>query len=168
MMGLLVVGVDGSESARTALEFALDEAARRSARVRAVIAFHPPQYWPVAYGLASGMVVPPSTEELREAAEETIRQTVADATARAGSAAAAVPLEVRVVQGTPVQVLLDQAGEADLLVVGHRGLGGFASACLGSVGLRCVLHAGCPVTVVRPAAAAASPQIVPAAAGSTA
>jgi nucleotide-binding universal stress UspA family protein len=162
------VGVDGSASARTALEFALDEAARRSARVRAVIAFHPPQFWPVAYGLASGMAVPPSTGELRGAAEETIRQTVAEATARAGSAAAAVPLEVRVVQGYPAQVLLDQAGEADLLVVGHRGRGGFASACLGSVGLQCVLHATCPVTVVRSAPVATSPEAVSAAAGSTA
>jgi nucleotide-binding universal stress UspA family protein len=39
---------------------------------------------------------------------------------------------------------------ADLLVLGHRGRGGFASAVLGSVGLHCVLHALCPVTIVRP------------------
>jgi nucleotide-binding universal stress UspA family protein len=40
--GLIVVGVDGSPSARTALQFALDEATRRSVRVRAVIAYRPP------------------------------------------------------------------------------------------------------------------------------
>jgi nucleotide-binding universal stress UspA family protein len=40
------------------------------------------------------------------------------------------------------------ARDADLLVVGHRGRGAVASALLGSVGLRCVLHSTCPVTVV--------------------
>jgi nucleotide-binding universal stress UspA family protein len=148
--GLIVVGVDGSESARTALEFALAEAARRSARVRAVIAFHPPQYWPVLYGGAPMMIVPPSTEQLAADADRTVQQTVAEATADVGSAAQAVPLEVRVVQGDPARVLIDQAADADLLVVGHRGLGAIASACLGSVGLQCVMHATCPVIVVRP------------------
>jgi len=47
-------------------------------------------------------------------------------------------------------VLIEQSQGAELLVVGHRGLGGFRSAVLGSVGLHCVLHAACPVTVVRP------------------
>jgi hypothetical protein len=65
-----------------------------------------------------------------------------------GSVDGAVPVEIRVVQGNPAQVLAEQASEADLLMVGHRGLGGFASACLGSVGLQCVLHAACPVVVV--------------------
>jgi nucleotide-binding universal stress UspA family protein len=49
-------------------------------------------------------------------------------------------------------VLIEQAQAADLLVVGHRGRGGLASALLGSVGLHCVLHAACPVIIVRPAA----------------
>jgi nucleotide-binding universal stress UspA family protein len=141
--GLIVVGVDGSEPARTALQFALDEAVRRSARVRAVIAFRPPEYWPVT----SGMAYSPSIEPLVEAAERTVQQTVAEVTA---DAERAVPLEARVVQGNPAKVLLVQAADADLLVVGHRGPGGFASMCLGSVVLQCVLHATCPVTVVRP------------------
>ena len=152
-----MVGVDGSESARAALEFGLEEAARRSARVRVVTAFHSPDYWPVAYGIASGMVVPPSMEQLAEAAEQAARQTVAEVV---GSAGGRAPVEVRVVQGHPVEVLLDQAAEADLLVVGHRGLGAIASACLGSVGLQCVLHATCPVVVVPRAAAPTVPRAV--------
>jgi nucleotide-binding universal stress UspA family protein len=152
--GLIVVGVDGSESARKALEFALEEAARRPARVRAVAAFQFPRYWPVAIGMASGMVLPPSSRELAEAAEQAARQTITDATGRVGGGAGAVPVEVRVVEGSPAKVLLEQAAGAELLVVGHRGLGGIASACLGSVGLQCVLHATCPVVVVRSAAAA--------------
>jgi nucleotide-binding universal stress UspA family protein len=148
--GMIVVGVDGSDPSRTALEFALEEAARRTARVRAVIAFHPPESWPTVYGMAPIMAVPPSRQELAEAAERTIEQTVAEATARVAGRAPAVDVEVRVVPGAAAQVLVDQAADADLLVVGHRGRGGFASACLGSVGLQCVLHARCPVTVVRP------------------
>ena len=48
------------------------------------------------------------------------------------------------------------AKDADLLVLGHRGRGAFRSAVLGSVGLHCVLHATCPVTIVRAERAAAS------------
>jgi nucleotide-binding universal stress UspA family protein len=67
-----------------------------------------------------------------------------------GSALANVPVEVRAVGGSPGRVLVDQSDGADLLVVGHRGRGGFRSSMLGSVGLQCVLHASVPVTVVRP------------------
>jgi nucleotide-binding universal stress UspA family protein len=148
--GLIVVGVDGSECARTAFKFALEEAVRQTARVRVVTAFHPPHHWPVTFGMASAMADPASPEELAEAAERTARQTVVEHIAEVGSAAEAIPVEVRAVPGNPVKVLLDQAGVADLLVVGHRGLGGVASACLGSVGLQCVLHATCPLTIVRP------------------
>ena len=154
--GLIVVGVDGSESAQAALEFALEEAARWSAHVRVVSAFHPPEYWPVVYGMAGGMVVPPTMAELADDAERTARQALTDATGSAGATARTVPVDVRVVPGSAGQVLLDQAADADLLVVGHRGRGGIASACLGSVGLQCVLHAACPVVVIRclPASAA--------------
>lgn len=53
--------------------------------------------------------------------------------------------------GSPGKVLVEQARRADALVLGHRGRGAFASVLLGSVGLHCVLHATCPVTIVRPA-----------------
>ncbi|WP_420492715.1 universal stress protein [Kitasatospora camelliae] len=56
----------------------------------------------------------------------------------------------RVGEGTPAWVLLAAAKEhASLLVVGHRGLGGFEGALLGSVGQYCVQHSPCPVVVVR-------------------
>jgi nucleotide-binding universal stress UspA family protein len=144
--GLIVVGVDGSPSARTALQFALEEATRRSARVRAVIAYRPPEYWPVT----SAMAVSPRSEPLAEAAQRIIDQTVAEVIAASGRAEQAVPVDVRVLLGNPARVLLEQAAGADLLVVGHRGLGGFASMTLGSVGLQCVLYAPCPLTIVRP------------------
>ena len=54
-----------------------------------------------------------------------------------------------VVEGNAAQVLLDAAADADLLVVGNRGHGGFADALIGSVSTRCLHHASCPVVVVR-------------------
>jgi hypothetical protein len=60
------------------------------------------------------------------------------------------------------------SGEVDVLIVGHRGRGGFASMLLGAVGLQCVLHAHCPVIVVRPTGITRSAPIAePAAAGTT-
>ncbi|HEX5810505.1 MAG TPA: universal stress protein [Pseudonocardia sp.] len=60
-------------------------------------------------------------------------------------------VEVSGATGHPADILVTQAREADQLVLGHRGRGALASAVLGSVGLSCVLHAPCPVTIVRTA-----------------
>ena len=139
--GLIVVGVDGSEPARIALDFALEEAAQRTARVLVVTAVHPPEYW----ALNSGVIVAPSNDQLErlvEAAGRATRETVAEAVRDAGSTAAAVPVETLVVRGNPAKVLLDQAAGADLLVVGHRGRGAIASACLGSEGQVAATGAG--------------------------
>jgi nucleotide-binding universal stress UspA family protein len=60
------------------------------------------------------------------------------------------PVEIVVAAGPAAGVLIDKSAEVDALVLGHRGRGGFASMLLGSVGMQCVLHARCPVIVVRP------------------
>ena len=64
--------------------------------------------------------------------------------------AAQVEMEIVGVTGHAASELVEQSREADALVLGHRGRGGIASTFLGSVGLSCVLHAHCPVTIVRP------------------
>ena len=90
--GLIVVGVDGSEPARIALDFALEEAAQRAGRVLVVTAVQPPEYW----ALNSGVIVAPSNDQLErlvEAAGRATRVTVAEAVRDAGSTAAAVPVE---------------------------------------------------------------------------
>jgi nucleotide-binding universal stress UspA family protein len=56
--------------------------------------------------------------------------------------------EALAIQGQPADVLLDQSGDATLVVVGRRGLGGFRSLLLGSVSQQVVQHATCPVVVV--------------------
>ena len=66
----------------------------------------------------------------------------------AGGLAAGVAMEPVVRLGAPAQVLLDEAQDADLLVVGTRGLGGFRGLLLGSVGQQCAHHAPCPLVIV--------------------
>jgi nucleotide-binding universal stress UspA family protein len=53
------------------------------------------------------------------------------------------------VEGNPAKVLIDQSGQADLLVVGSRGHGGFAGMLLGSISQHVSAHADCPVVVIR-------------------
>jgi nucleotide-binding universal stress UspA family protein len=79
--------------------------------------------------------------------EKEIQRMVEDALA---GEAAQPPVEIVVAAGPAAGVLIDRSGEVDVLVLGHRGRGGFASMLLGSVSLQCVLHARCPVIVVRP------------------
>jgi nucleotide-binding universal stress UspA family protein len=143
--GTIVVGVDGSDCSRAALDFALDEAVRRGAEVRAVAAAPEADYWATAYGLSPDLL-----EELTADLEKGTRSLVDEVVRARGAAVAEVPVSIRVVGGTAGPVLVEQSRDADLLVVGHRGRGGFRSAVLGSVGLQCVLHADVPVTVVRP------------------
>jgi nucleotide-binding universal stress UspA family protein len=139
----IVVGVDGSDGSRAALEFAMDEAARRGSGVRVVWAIPETGYWAAAYGMTPALAGELG-RDLEKAGREMVEAVVADR----GEALAGVPVDVLAVSGPAAAVLVGQAAEADLLVVGHRGLGGLGSAVLGSVGLQCVLHAPTPVTVV--------------------
>ena len=143
--GTIVVGVDGSDCSRTALEFALDEAVLRGAGVRVVAAAPEADYWATSYGLSPSLL-DEITADLEKAAQAMVDEVVR----RRGGVVAEVPVSVSVLGGAPGRVLVDQSRDADLLVVGHRGRGGIRSAVLGSVGLQCVLHATVPVTVIRP------------------
>ena len=142
----VVVGIDGSVESRAALAFALCDAARRGTGVRVISVFLPPQFLPAAYWLAPPPPVGQVKDDLRGIAVQMLDDVVAE-----HPGLAAVPVELHELEGHPATVLIDQARGADLLVVGHRGRGSVVSALLGSVGLQCVLHGECPVTVVRTA-----------------
>ena len=96
----------------------------------------------------------PSPEEAIADTKRIARETL-DEVVNAHPELAAAEFNVEAIAGPPGPVLVDASEGADLLVLGHRGRGSLRSALLGSVGLHCVLHATCPVTVVRPAAATA-------------
>ncbi|WP_433605240.1 universal stress protein [Dactylosporangium sp. CA-139114] len=141
----VIVGYDGSEPARRAVEWAADEAGRTGAQLQIVNAYQ--IVWPGAYYAA----LAEQTEAAREAAEELVAQI-------AGSVRERVPgLDVigLSVDALPAATLLDlgDAG-ARLLVVGSRGAGGLANLVMGSVSQQVATHAHVPVAVVRGRAAA--------------
>jgi nucleotide-binding universal stress UspA family protein len=141
----VVVGVDGSPESRMALRFALEDAHRRGARVKAVTAYLSPEFWAASYGVSAL----PTIEEVVDD-NLTVTRDVLKAVVDEAPGLGEVPVDVVALPGAPARVLIEQSQGAALLVMGHRGRGGFKSAVLGSVGLHCVLHATCPVTVVRP------------------
>ena len=147
--GTIVVGFDGSTHAEEALRYAVDEAGRRGLVVRVVVAHEPPDAWMADYG----MPLLADDGGLRRAVEDSARARVEELRGAMDAAQQAVPVEVVAVSGSAAHVLVQEAENAALLVVGHRGRGGLRSRLLGSVGLAAVLRAPCPVTVVPPSRA---------------
>jgi nucleotide-binding universal stress UspA family protein len=145
-MSVIVVGVDHSEQAKKALRFALEEAKLRRATLRVVHAW---RYGTIGTGIDG--FYPPAVgadvSELREAAERALDDTLREPLRDVDS----VEIERRVVEGPPASVLVNQSRDADLLVVGSRGHGGFTELLLGSVSQQVSHHADCPVVIVRSA-----------------
>jgi nucleotide-binding universal stress UspA family protein len=141
MMGRtkIVVGVDGSDPSRAALRYAAAEAHRRGGALRVLTAYD--INW--AAGRFGGIA------ELEQVVRNRYRDLVAKAVADAQSIHPDLPVTGDALLGDPARILLDAADTATLLVVGHRGHGGFASLLLGSVSQRVATHAKCPVVVVR-------------------
>lgn len=138
-MNEIVVGVDGSAGAQSALHYAAQAARRRDARLVAVHAYRLPLAYAGAY-VEPQLVLP----ELEQGA----KTLLADALAQAGPALAGITVEEHVVADGAAAALLDAAAEAALLVVGTRRAGGFPGLQLGSVSEHCARQAPCPVVVV--------------------
>ena len=133
----IVVGVDGSESSKGALRWAIQQAKLIGASVDAVTAWR----YPTGYGWA------PAIGEYDF--EDDAKNVLAEALGAVSGLEPEVSVCPVVAEGHAADVLLRAAKGADLLVVGSRGHGGFTSPLLGSVSLYCVLHAHCPVLVLR-------------------
>ncbi len=137
----VVVGVDGSECALTAVRWAAAEAMRRRLPLRLVAA----HTWPVG-GLVGdpGLGVDPRA---------VLRDAVLDRLGAAATAAAAVApglaMERVELEGDPAAVLVAESATAALVVLGDRGLGGFTGLLLGAVAVALSARAACPVVVVR-------------------
>lgn len=138
----IVVGVDGSPGADAALAFALQDAQRRGVNVRTVYSWHIPT---LALAPAPFGTVIPAPADLQEAATEALGAILSGVSAPEG-----VEIIPVVREGPAASVLLDEAREAALLVVGSRGHGGFKGLLLGSVSQQCVSHSPVPVVVVQP------------------
>ncbi len=139
----IVVGVDGSPSSRMALSWAVHQARLTGAIVEAVIAWQIPAEL-TGYGWAPVTVAEATGFE--DSAKRVLEEAISD---DVGSDDQEVWLQTQIVQGTPARVLLDASADADLLVLGRRGHGGFEDALLGSVSQHCVQHARCPAVIMR-------------------
>ena len=140
-MDRIVVGVDGSAGSSTALRWALKVASETGAAVEAVHA------WEFSYAWIDGYA--PDVDRWAAQAEEEAHACLDRAIAEVvGSRPCYVDVTRTVVEGSPTRALLDHSKDADLLVVGTRGRGGFTGLLLGSVSQQCVHHAHVPVVVV--------------------
>jgi nucleotide-binding universal stress UspA family protein len=131
----IIVGVDTSPSGMAALQWAVDLARATQGTVTAIHAWHIPAVY-----IYSDLLV----------AQDNAERALVDAVKLAE--AQDVAITGQFVTGGPAQVLIEASKEADVLVVGSRGLGGFRGLLLGSVSSQVVHHARCSVVVVPPPA----------------
>jgi len=137
--GRVVAGIDGSPAAETAIKWAAAEAAARGAELQLVHAF----VWPLFHVPLGSTDMAPG---LRVAADKIVT----------GSVELAKKFEPAITvngvrrDGFPAPVLIEASAEADLVVIGSRGLGVTLGALVGSTGLDLTANAQCPVVVIRP------------------
>ncbi|MEU4570336.1 universal stress protein [Micromonospora sp. NPDC023956] len=139
--GPVVVGVDGSELSRLAVQVAAEQAAWRGTELRAVHAYrHPASTGP-------GDMQPLVHE--RGALRDDEERVLTDALAGLPERYPQVPVTPQVVHARPGPALTEASRQAQLLVVGARGRGELTGLLLGSVSQSVLHHSHCPVAVVR-------------------
>lgn len=131
----VVVGIDGSVESGAALRWAIRYAEATDGAVVAVTAWQ----YPATFGYA-----PLWTLDFQAMAEGTL-DAVVDRVLLEGQD---LQVERRAMPGEPARVLLREAEDADLLVLGNRGQGAVSKLLLGSVTAECARHARCPTVVV--------------------
>jgi nucleotide-binding universal stress UspA family protein len=137
---VVVVGVDGSDPSVAALSWAGRYGAATGATVRAVRVWH----YPSSAGLPAGKM----PESVDAEVEAQMRDELSEAVTKAKPDPSA-HVETKIVYGHPAEALIDESRGQSLLVVGHRGHGGFTEVLTGSIAIHCVNHAACPVVVIR-------------------
>jgi nucleotide-binding universal stress UspA family protein len=136
----IIVGIDGSTHSHQALEWALSEAAARHAPLT-VLTVH--------QALASNWGDPVlADQDLTKRAREAAQEETDIVLGKVSEEERPPSVTVRAVTGVPAEELLDAAADADLLVVGSRGAGGFKRLLMGSVCTQVTHHAHCPVVVI--------------------
>ena len=137
---VVVVGVDGSPESVAALSWAGRYGAATGAVVWALHIWH----YPTAGGLPPGITPESVTDEVKAEQQKELDEAIAKA-----NLDPAAQVESKIAYGHPAQVLINESKNVNLIVVGHRGRGGFTGMLTGSVSMQVVNHAACPVVVVR-------------------
>ena len=142
-MSGIIVGVDGSGHSQRALEWAMKEATLRHAPLT-VLTVHE-----AIRGYYGGVSSFPDDPELTEKAR-VAAQAEADQVLAGLGDSRPESVTVQAVNSFPVEELVNASKDADLIVLGSRGAGGFARLMLGSVSSQVAQHAHCPVTIIPP------------------
>jgi nucleotide-binding universal stress UspA family protein len=137
----VLVGVDGSDASRAAIDLGVREARLRGRPLRLVHAF----VWPLLRVHLGPSPEGPPDGGLAAEADRILGEALADAR----SAGADLAVTGEVIDGAPAPVLLAEARHAELVVLGDRGLGGFTGLLVGSVAVQVAAHAPGPVLVAR-------------------
>ena len=137
----IVVGVDGSPGSRKALSWAAAEAAGHGSDLIVVNVWEHTLLPPAGSVSVSERYVPDPSQRTADDLVQVIKEELGDEPP--------VFVQPVVKQGRPAKVLIEESADADLLVVGPRGHGGFAGLVLGSVSQHVAAYAKCPVVVVR-------------------
>jgi nucleotide-binding universal stress UspA family protein len=141
-MSGIIVGIDGSANSERALEWAVQEAAIRQVPLRVITIFRQAvSHW------GAGPVTYPQDDAVAMRAREAAQDATDKALAHAGDARPD-SVTVEAVSGIPAEEMVNASKDADMIVVGSRGVGGFARLLLGSVGSQVVHHAHCPIVIV--------------------
>ncbi len=135
----IVVGVDGSPPSRAALQWAAAEAADHQSDLVVVSVWEPPLIPPTGNPSLGREVM--TSDSAADDLVAVIRDELGENPP--------VLVQPRVAEGNPAHVLIESSQDADLLVVGTRGHGGFSGLLLGSVSQHVAAYAKCPVAVVR-------------------
>jgi nucleotide-binding universal stress UspA family protein len=146
MTKTIAVGMDGSTGSGRAFAWALHMGRSMEADVQPVLAWSYPTLALLPYPIGLPVPTVEAMQADTEMRAEVLADSQQDADERAGPKIKILPTVVR--QGSASHVLCDVAEDADLLVVGSRGLGSMSGAMLGSVGAHCIAAAPCPVVLV--------------------
>jgi nucleotide-binding universal stress UspA family protein len=142
-MSGIIVGVDGSGHSQRALAWAMNEAAVRRVPL-SVLTVHP-----AIVDYFGSVVTSPQDLELTEQTQAAVK-TEADQVLAGLGGPRPESVTVRAVHGFPVEELVNASKDADMVVLGSRGVGGFTRMLLGSTAGQVVQHAHCPVVIVPP------------------
>jgi nucleotide-binding universal stress UspA family protein len=141
VVGGIVAGVDGSDSALRAVRWAADEASRRREQLRLVTVFS----WTDAHVVGN----PGLGAQYRDILLTQSRKALAAAVTVATERQPEVEITHELRTGYPIGTLADEARRARLMVIGDRGTNSIAGLLAGSVAVALATHAACPVVVVR-------------------
>lgn len=138
----IIVGIDGSGHSRRALEWAMNEAAMRHTPLTVLTVQQ------AVAGFWGNPVVFPGDADLAEHARKRAQEETDNLLDELAAEDRPPSVSVFATVGAPAEEILKAAEDADMIVIGSRGAGGFKKLLMGSASTQVTHHAGCPVVVI--------------------